>query len=201
MHSRKSSILLRDVDFLYEIGSMRFIQRTWRQFYRDEVANNSEHTFRVIWIALIIARREKVTNEEKIIKLALVHDISESRCPDTNYVSKIYSSRDEEKAIKDMLTDTSLAEEFIDLFNECKEKKTIEAKIVKDADNLDVDFEIQEMMSKGHTMKKVWSRKNIRTLLYTKTAKKMWDELYATDPHRWHVNAHNAYKTAKTKLT
>jgi putative hydrolases of HD superfamily len=199
--TRRKNTLPLDVDFLYEIGSMRFIQRTWRQFFRDEVANNAEHTFRVVWIALVIARQEKVKNEEKIIKLSLIHDISESRCLDTNYVSKIYSSRDEEKAIKDMLKDTSLAEEFIELFHECKEKKTIEAQIVKDADNLDVDFEIQEMMSKGHTMKKVWSRKNIRTMLFTKSAKKLWDELYAADPHRWHVTAHNKYKTAKTKLT
>src|SRR3989344_4541957 len=177
--------LTRDIEFLYEIGSLRHLPRSWRQFTRVDVANNSEHIFRVMWIALIIARREGVKDEEKIIKLALVHDIGETRVPDTNYLTKIYSSRDESLAMEHMLKDTSLAKDFHDLYKEYAARATIEAKIVKDADNLDVDFELSEMKAQGHTLKKYWPRTRVRNKLFSKTAKKIWDELQTTNPHEW----------------
>lgn len=187
-------VLIRDIEFLYEIGSLRFLERTWRQFFHARMANNAEHMFRVAWIALIIARHEKVKNEEKIVKMALLHDIAESRTPDTNYISKIYSTRDEERALRDMIDGTAVKEEFEELFREYEERSTIEAKIVKDADNLDVDFEVEEQQMKGHTMRKHWPRVNTRDTLFTETAKQMWDELQEIDPQSWHVNAYRKYK-------
>lgn len=190
----------RDVTFLYEIGSLRNVQRTWRQFFGSDVANNSEHIFRVMWVALIIARSEKVKNEEKVIKMALVHDIAESRVPDTNYLSKAYSTRNEDKALKDMLEDTSLQEDFLVLFHEYEKRESIEAKIVKDADNLDADFEIHEQGAMGNKIDKMWilRRKKVYDSLYTKTAKSMWKELYNTNPQQWHIDA-NEKVTKKEK--
>ena len=185
----------RDIEFLYEIGALRFVQRTWRQFFREDVANNSEHIFRVMWTALAISKAEKVRNEEKILKMALVHDIGESRCPDSNYLSKNYSTRDGDKSLKDMLVSTEFEKEFIELFNEYHERKSIEAKIVKDADNLDVDFEIVEHTSNGSTLIKNWKSKRARTYkeLFTATAKKMWKEIYSSDPNAWHVKGYEKY--------
>lgn len=191
--------LSRDIEFIYEIGSLRFMQRTWRQFLQTEVANNAEHIFRVIWIALVIARHEGVKNEEKIVKMALLHDIAESRTPDTNYISKIYSSRDEKKALNHMLTDTVFAKEFEELFEEYEKRQTIEAKIVKDADNLDVDFELSEMESRGHTVRKTWKRENIRKTFFTKTAEMIWDEIQTANPLGWHATAHNRYTAEKDR--
>jgi putative hydrolases of HD superfamily len=188
------STLSRDIEFLYEIGSLRFVDRTWKQFFHEQMANNAEHIFRVIWIALVIARHEKVVNEEKIMKMALLHDIGESRTPDTNYLTKIYSSRNEELAVTHMFADTVFQTELLELFKEYEERSSIEAKIVKDADNLDVDLEIQEQVAKGNTMRKVWKRKAIRDGFYTKTAKKLWDEIKTSDPHLWHLNAHLKYR-------
>lgn len=181
----------RDVKFLFEIGSLRYLQRTWRQFFGSDVANNSEHMFRVAWIALVIARGEKITSEEKILKIALVHDIAESRSLDTNYVTKAYSSRDEERAMKDMLGETSFSSDFIKLFKEYEKRESIESKIVKDADLIDVDLEIQEQFARGSTLRKLWipRRTEVYNSFYTKTAKKLWKELYNTDPNLWHIEA------------
>ena len=198
---KRSHNLARDIEFIYEIGSLRFLQRTWRQFLQVEVANNAEHIFRVIWIALILARYEGVKNEEKIIKMALIHDIAESRTPDTNYVSKIYSTRDEHKALKHMLSDTVFAKELEELFEEYERRKTIEAKIVKDADNLDVDFELSEMSFRGHLIQrnKVWQRKNVRNQFFTKTAGRIWDEIQKANPVSWHATAHDRYTAEKDR--
>lgn len=139
-------------------------------------------------------RHEGVGSEEKIVKMALIHDIGESRTPDTNYLSKIYSSRDEEKAITDMLEGTVLKKELFELYKEYEERSSIEAKIVKDADNLDVDFEIQEQFYKGNQLKKIWNRESTREALFTDTAKIMWDTLYKTNPQLWHLEAHQKGK-------
>lgn len=199
--ARRKSKLLSDIHLLYELRSLRFVDRTWRQYLQVDVANNAEHIFSVIWIALAIARHEGVADEEKIIKMALIHDVAETRTPDTNYVSKIYSSRDEDKAIKHMLTDTVFAKEFEELFREYEERKTIEAKIVKDADNLDVDFELSEIVYRGHNIKKgkPWKRLNVRKNFFTKTAGYMWDEIQTANPTYWHQVAHEKFAAPKDR--
>lgn len=188
--------LSRDIEFIYEIGCMRHIQRAWKQFYGANFQNDTEHTFRVIWIALIIAQHEGVSNTEKIVKMGLVHDLSESRTGDVHYVSREYTKRNEKQAVKDVFDNTSIQDEFISLWNEYHERKTIESKIVKDADNLDVDFEIREQNVQGHEFERVWKKKREQVMseaLYTKTAKNMWNEIYSSDPHSWHMNAMNRF--------
>ena len=49
----------KDADFLFEIGTLRFIQRTWKQFINPDFANLAEHTLRMTWIAIVIAKNEK----------------------------------------------------------------------------------------------------------------------------------------------
>ncbi|MFH0968934.1 MAG: HD domain-containing protein [Patescibacteria group bacterium] len=184
----------KDIDFLFEIGRMRFIQRAWQRFFLTKVANDAEHTFRVMWLSLIIAKKEKIKNEEKIIKMALVHDITESRTGDVDYLSRLYSERKENTAISDMLDGVSLEDEFIKLWEELEKKETIEAKIIKDADNLDIDLELMEQ--KDSNLEIVdWKLKNRQKIipkkLFTETAKIMFKEIYSSDAHNWHINSRN----------
>lgn len=144
----------RDIELLYEVGCMRFLQRNWRQFLNADFSNESEHTFRVIWISLVLARHEKAADEGKIARMALIHDMGESRSGDVHYVSRQYTQRDEGKALEDVLRGTSLEGEMLELWKKYEERKTIEAQIVKDADSLDVDFELREQEVKGETLKK-----------------------------------------------
>ena len=190
----------RDVEFLYEIGTLRFIQRTWKQFMNPDFANLAEHTLRVAWIAMVIAKNEKGANLDKVVKTALVHDIAESRTGDVHYLSRQYTIRKEDLAIKDMLKNTSLEKEFITLWQEYEDRKSIEAKIVKDADNIDVDLELMEQKSRGNTLPGKWQtmRKTaIRKKLFTKSAGKIWDLLHTTDPDSWHFNANHRFKSNK----
>lgn len=185
----------RDIEFLYEIGCMRFIARQWRQFLNPDFQNNTEHTFRVVWIALVITTMEKVTTTERIMKMTLVHDIGESRSGDLHYVSRQYSTRNEKVALNDVLKGTSLEGELLDLWNEYEERKTKEAQIVKDADNLDVDFELREQKVKGDNLMDQWIkiRKKVYSKLFTKSAKKLWREIQKSNPHDWHLNAKNRF--------
>src|SRR6185312_6928138 len=129
-----------DINFLFEMGNIRFIERMWRRFLHDDFANVAEHHFRVFWIAMVIAANEGGVDTGKIAKLCLLHDITESRTGEVDYISRQYVERKEEMAIRDMLAGTSVENEFFALWEEYEQRETLEAKIAKDADNLDVDF-------------------------------------------------------------
>jgi len=184
--------LARHIDFLFEVGSLRYAIRTWSQFLNPNCQNLTEHTLRVVWIALVLAKHEGITDTSKIIKMALVHDISESRSVDVNYVSRQYADRHEDKAISDTLGDTLLLDEFLPIWEEYEERQTLEAKIVKDADHLDVDLELRELEAMGNKLGQglMPSRQeDHKYRFFTETARKMWQEIQKSDPHHWHLMA------------
>ncbi len=181
----------RDLDFLYELGSLRNVQRGWRQHVGMDVANDLEHSLRVAWIAMILARMEGVHSDEKIIKMAMVHDIAETRVSDLSYVQKAYATADEQAAADDIFRGTSLEDLNSDILHEYKERKSIESKIVKDADNLDLDLEMRELEERGSQLPKKWynMRKALRDdKLYTESAKKLWDMIQEVDIDEWHIS-------------
>ncbi len=189
----------RDVQFMFEIGCLRFVKRQWVQFLSPNFANLSEHTLRVTWIALLIASKEGIKNTGKIAKMALVHDLSESRNVDVHYLSRQYVKRNEEQSIKDSLADTSLEKEMMALYEEYEKRESIEAKIVKDADNLDVDLELMEQAAMGNkSLNQSWRKMRNHvgtTKLYTKTAKQFYQKIIKANPHDWHLQANNRFMT------
>jgi len=189
----------RDIEFLFELGTLRFVERKWSQFLNAGVANVAEHTLRVAWLSFLIAKYESGADLGRIFKLALIHDMTESRTGDTNPVTRQYNIQDDKKAVKDIFTDTFLQEEAESLFKEYKERKSIEAKIVKDADNLDVDLEIIERDAMGIKHPKVWYkyRDVAGANLYTKTARQLYKKIKTSDPHDWHINAPNRFEDVK----
>ncbi len=194
MTKQQNSSLKPDINFLYEMGSIRFIDRMWHRFLGGNFATLSDHHFRVFWIAMVIAAHEKNVDTGKIAKMALVHDIAESRAGDVDYLARQYVVRNEELAINDMLTGTAIEKEFRELWEEYEKRESLESKIVKDADNLDVDFELAEQAAGGNALQGLW-RENRRFVskakMYTDTAKRMFEQLEGSNPHEWHLNGRN----------
>lgn len=184
----------RDADFLHEMGSLRFIDRVWTRFFFPHTQNQSEHMFRVFWIAMVLAAREGNCDSGKIAKMALLHDIGESRTGDVDMLSRQYVERNEELGLTDMLSATSIEKEFLALAKEYEERESLEAKIVKDADNLDCDFELEEQRAMGSKLPETLqdARDTIaKTKLYTNSAKELYKEIHATNAHRWFMEARN----------
>lgn len=193
--------LARDVDLLFELGTLRYLQRQWRQFLNPDFANLSEHIFRVAWLALVIASHEQKTNPDldtgKVAKMALVHDLSESRSVDVHYLSRQYVERNEKAAVTDSLTGTVVEADMLALVEEYENRQTLEAKIVKDADNLDVDLELQEQTVRGFQLPADFApmRQFVgETKLFTPTAKALWQEITTTNPNRWHLAGRNRFQ-------
>lgn len=186
----------RDVDLMFEIGCLRHMSRSWKRFLNPDTANNTEHTMRVVWLALLIAKYEKSVDEGKLLKMALVHDLTESRTGDVDYLSRQYVERKEEKAVGAIFKATAFEKEMPALWREYEKRTSLEAKIVKDADNLDVELELMEQVFRGHSMGSIWKdwrQQKVYPRLYTALAKKLWREIRRADPHDWHLKADNRF--------
>ena len=182
----------RDLDFLYEVGCIRFIDRVWVQFHRPNVANVAEHTLRVAWIAEVLASREGA-DAGRAVRLAMVHDLGKSRAGDGHWLNRAYLKRDEGRAIAATAAATAVEADTKALWQEFRAGKTVEAKIVKDADNLDVDLEFRERREDWHfarSMDKL-RRQVFEQKLQTRAAKELWQEIQDSDPHRWYVEVYH----------
>lgn len=182
----------RDLDFLYEVGCLRNMDRVWVQFHRPNVANVAEHIMRVAWIAQVLAAREGA-DAGKVVRMALVHDLGKSRAGDGHWMNRPYMKRDETKAIAATAAGTSVEADANELWAEFKAAKTLEAQIVKDADNLDVDLEMHERRGEWHfaTASEKLRKHVFEQKLFTQSAKDLWQEIQDSDPHRWYVDEFN----------
>ena len=151
---------------------------------------------RVVFLALLIARREGGCDEAKVMKMALLHDLAESRTSDLSYMQKVYVAADEPRAATDLFTGTAW-EDFRALHEEYEGRKSREAKIVKDADNLDIDLELKELAERGSQLPAKWQhfRQKIRDeKFYMPAAKELWDRVQTADPAAWHLTANKWMK-------
>ena len=138
-------------NFLFSVGMLRQVPRSWQTFlhgYRP--ANVSEHTIRVAFISMIAAIEEGA-NPGRCVMMALCHDLLEVFTNDHNYIQRQCVTKHDPKAL-DFLTQ-DLPDNFkhylLLLMKEFEEQKTLEARIVEEADLLDCDFEIEEIRSAG----------------------------------------------------
>lgn len=182
----------RDVSFLYEVGTLRHLARTWRQFGGLDMSNVAEHSFRVAWIAFVLALQEEA-DAGRCIELALLHDLPETRTGDVNYIHRLHTVRNEDSALNDSLQGTSVEQRLRLVWQEWSQRTTLEARVVADADNLDCDFELREQEDRGsHLPRKLAATRDaVRARLHTESARRMFDEVRESDPHQWHMATRN----------
>lgn len=191
----------RDTELLYEIGTLRFLNRTWTQFLNPNFANITEHSYRVLWIALILAKHEGEVDHAKLLKMALVHDLPEARTGDVHYISRMYTERHEDVAMKEAVKGTVL-EDMYPLWEEYELRECLEAKLVKDADTLDVELEIEEQASVGIEWMQVLKEKRQKAVfpkLHTQSGRELWEKINTVKPHEWHDSAQNRMNSGDWK--
>ena len=145
--------------------------------------NIASHSFRVCLIGLFLARLEKA-DEGKVLKMCLLHDTGESRSGDQNWVQKRYTKVFEDEIVSDQLQRLPGSDNLKQLMQEYVERKTIEAKIAKDADRLDQTLLEREYVMMGNLEAKSWGRTN-RSNLLTDSAKSLSKLIVKTFPSDW----------------
>jgi putative hydrolase of HD superfamily len=91
------------------------------------------------------------------------------------------------------LGETCLADEFMAIWEEYAAKESLESKIVKDADNLDCDLELQEQKARGSNLPQHLeaTRESVYQRLHTNTAKALFGRIKSANPHEWHLKTRN----------
>jgi len=185
-------------DFLFEAGMLQRTPRTGFQFLGSGCESVAEHVLRTIFTGYILSKLEPEADQIKILKLCLFHDFSEARTGDMNYVNKKYVTVDEEKAVSELADTLSFGSEIKSLVSEFNERKSREALIAHDADQLSLILRLKECGDLGNKYGREWIDFAIQRLA-TDNAKKLADVIVETDSsdwwfkdkNEWWVNANN----------
>ena len=155
-------------NFVYETGIHSKTPRSGFWFLGSGEQSVAEHLFHTAMIAYTLAYLEPKADKNKLILMALVHDIGEGRTSDHNYVHQRYGRLAEGQAVKDISESVPFGNEMLELFKEEQERLTLEAKLVKDADILEWIVTLRGEEVKG-----------------TKIGKKLGKLLIKTNPDSW----------------
>ncbi|KKP55913.1 MAG: Hydrolase [Parcubacteria group bacterium GW2011_GWB1_35_5] len=171
-------------NFLFEVGILARTPRSGFHFLGTGDQSVAEHVNRVSYIAYMLALMDGKVDMSKVLQMCLLHDISETRISDLNYVHQKYVERKEHEAHKDITDSVPFGDIMFSLIKEYEEKKTAEAKIVKDSDNLEWILALKEQVDTGNSRALAWIKPAIKRLK-TPQAKAIAKEIMKTDSNDW----------------
>ncbi|MCF8145683.1 MAG: HD domain-containing protein [Deltaproteobacteria bacterium] len=177
-------MLKRMVEFMFEMGMLKRTPRTGYQFLGSGRESVADHTFRTAVIGYALASMEPEADREKVILMCLFHDFPEARTGDHNYVNKKYVTVDEEKAVQDQVQGLPFGDEVSRLIQEFNGLETLEARLSKDADQLDLILELKEQLDLGNTQAEEWLSFALKRLL-TASGKQLAQEIMTTKRDSW----------------
>ena len=180
----KKKELKQITDFIYEIGILRKTPRSGFWFLGTGEQSVAEHLFRTAYIAYALAYLTPKADKSKVVLMALAHDLAEGRTSDLNYVHQRYGRLAEAAAFDDITKSVPFGGALRDLYLEEQGKKTLEAKLVKDADRLEWIASLREEEVKGNKKAIEWIG-TARQSLKTPAAKKIVLLLLKTHPDHW----------------
>ena len=179
-------------NFVYETGIHSQTPRSGFWFLGSGNQSVAEHLFHTAMIAYALAYLEPKANKEKIVMMALFHDIGEGRTSDHNYVHQRYGRLAEGQAVEDMSRNIPFGGEILNLFKEEQARETIEAKVVKDADTLEWIASLRGEEVKGNIKAKRWIDIAYKRLK-TSSAQQLGKYLISTSPDSWWFDAKDAW--------
>jgi putative hydrolase of HD superfamily len=172
------------INFLFEVGMLKKTPRTGYQFLGSGRESVAEHSFRATIIGYILSLRETGADPLKTTLMCLFHDLHEARTGDHNYVNKRYVTVDEEGAVKDLARRLPFGDEVVSLTNEFNAGESLEARIARDADQLDLILELKDKQDLGNKYAKEWLTYAVRRL-QTASAQEIAREILTTDSADW----------------
>ena len=146
----------RIVEFLFEAGMLKRTPRSGWQFLGSGSESVADHTFRTALISFALARLDGTVDAERVVLLALVHDLPEARTGDLNYMNQKYVVADEERAARDLAHGLPFGDELAGLLAEYRAESTPEAVLVHDADQLELLLSLKEQRDAGNLQADEW---------------------------------------------
>jgi putative hydrolase of HD superfamily len=173
--------------FVYEAGILSKTPRSGLWFLGTGSQSVAEHLLRTTYITYALCYLTPKADRAKAIYMSLFHDFGEGRTSDLNYVHQRYGRLAESQAFKDIAMEVPFGKEMGEFYAEEQVQKTLEAKLVKDADGLEWLATLREEELKGNTKARVW-QKSAFLRLKTKEGKAVGKYLLSTHPDSWYFD-------------
>jgi len=93
---------------------------------------------------------------DKVLRLALCHDLAESRTSDLNYVHQKYVTVSQERASAEQAEGLPFGRELLELDREYREERSPEALLAHDADQLEMLLSLKEELDGGAAQAEHW---------------------------------------------
>ncbi len=195
---RKPDLYTQLATFAYETGIHSKTPRSGFWLLGSGKQSVAEHLFHTAVIAYALAYTEPKANSDRVVLMALFHDIGEGRTGDHNYVHQRYGRLAEANAVEDISRSVPFGFEITRLFKEEQARETLEAKIVKDADILEWISALRVEEEKGNIKAKEWIRIGLKRLK-TPQGKKFGKSLLKVHPDSWWFDAGDAWFVGRKK--
>jgi len=174
-------------NLLFEVRILKDIVRSGYAFLGSGKESIAEHSFMTAFICFAMAKIDLDINSEKLVIMALVHDIAEARTGDFNYVEKKYSTIDEAKAISHLIKHVPFGDDIKNLVDEFNSGETKEAKLVNDADQIAFILELKKMDDTGAKGPEKWLPVVLERLK-TDTGRQIAQSIMETNWDEWWMN-------------
>ena len=185
MKGEEAQDLCRVARFLFEAMMLKRTLRTGYAFLGQGKESVAAHTYGMLVTAYMLYRLHKgPVDLERLLLLALFHDLPEARTGDANRLHKRYVQVDEEKAAAEQLEGLPGREELKALYKEWREGKTMEARLAKDADQLDMLISLKEQLDLGSRDAALWIP-HVRARLRTEAAKRLAEAVLSEHWASW----------------
>lgn len=196
--NKKKDIYSHIADFVYETCIHSKTPRSGLWFLGSGSQSIAEHMFHTAMIAYALCHFEPKADRNKVVLMALFHDIGEGRTSDHNYVHQRYGRLAEPEAVKDIARSVPFGSEILKHYQEEEAGKTLEAKLVKDADQLEWISTLRGEEVKGNSKARGWITIALQRLK-TDAGKKLGKALAKTHPDAWWFNAKDAWFVNRRK--
>lgn len=184
MKNQKDGGYGKIANFIYETSIHSHTPRSGFWFLGSGEQSVAEHMFHTAMIAYALASLEPKADRDKMIRMALFHDIGEGRTADHNYVHQRYGRLAEREAVKDIADSVPFGEEIFLLFEEEEKGETLEARLIRDADQLEWIATLRAEEVKGNLKAREWIKAGLGRLK-TPAGKKLGRLLDKTHPDSW----------------
>ncbi|MBL7206642.1 MAG: HD domain-containing protein [Candidatus Aenigmarchaeota archaeon] len=159
--------------FLQEVNKLKQLKRTgWVERGVKDAESSADHSFMTAFHALVLGSKRKDLNMEKVLKMALIHELAESQVGDI-VLKEVWPGggtmtfeekhKIEKEALDKLLDnlDPKMRNEFMNLWEESEKEETKDAVFLKSVDRAETILQAIEYHKKGN---------------YKKSVESFWDE-------------------------
>ena len=172
-------------NYLNEVGMLNHTPRSGFPFLGSGEQSVAEHIHRMMHVAFVLARlSDEKIDELRLLHLVLFHDLPEARTSDHNYVYRRYVTEDLEKVFSDGAREWANGAEIVATIREFEAGETPEARLAKDADQLELLLMLKQQADLGKPHVDEWITP-LLARLKTEPGKRLADEILATRWDAW----------------